>query len=146
MWRGRREIKTRRGKRATAYWRAFKAINRCAAETIQTHHQDVHTQKEELCHRRPKFISISKLWTVVSVCVIRPIWLERSRRIFDHSTRGNSWAARANKAGLDIKAHVESAIRRCPPAQGAAIEQMVKLFTGNKSEHRRILTAMLRYR
>ena len=52
------------------------------------------------------------IWTIIRACIIRVIWLERNHRIFNPEVNQTQWKVRANQAALDIRAHLESMVRR----------------------------------
>ena len=65
-----------------------------------------------------------QVWTIVRSCILRVIWLERNFRIFNSTGIPKPWQDRARQCALDIKAHVESLLRRAtsaPRAQYAAL-------------------------
>lgn len=57
-------------------------------------------------------VAAEQIWTIIRGCMERVIWLERNLRGFNNGNPKKPWQARANQAGLDIQAHIESGGRR----------------------------------
>lgn len=109
----------------------------------QSHRRAQRSERKKRYSTSPRTPTVLNLWTVVRACVLVSVWLKRNMRIFNSSIPGITWAARANQAGQDIKAHVEPAISKCPPDSDAAIKQMIDQLKRNHGEYRRVLTSTL---
>lgn len=97
-------------------------------------------------HRSMETPCVSKFWAVVRCCVIRVIWLERNLRVFNPNINGHAWAQRACQAGLDIKAHMDSAIHRLSLVHSPELPALLQYIARIKAYHtqfRRILNAVL---
>lgn len=79
----------------------------------------------------PSYTLSGKVWTIIRACVLRVVWLERNLRIFNPNRRGKTPMERANQAGLDIRAHIESAMRRSDHTTRAKIAQICDHLRAN---------------
>ena len=82
--------------------------------------------------------AVDQVWAVIRVCVIRVVWLERNLRVFNGTTAGKHWNQRHSQAALDIKAHIESFVRR---AEGTSKEELSQAISTlhNCNPHFRVL-------
>ena len=66
-----------------------------------------------------------QLWAIIRGCTIRTLWFERNRRYFYAHLRTRSPSFRQHQALDDIKAHVESWIRRCTDTDRDVITALI---------------------
>ena len=66
-----------------------------------------------------------KIWAIIRACTLRVIWLERNHRIFNPEVSGTEWKSRANQAALDIRAHLESVVRRTHGATKGKVNNII---------------------
>ena len=100
-------------------------------------HHDAVTWKDALVglgvklgHR--KGVVIERLWTIIRVCVMRTVWLERNRRYFYPDSPTRTPTFRRNQAMDDIRAHVESWIRRAEDSETANVIDAVNYLKLNE--------------
>ena len=77
--------------------------------------------------RQPQTPTIitGQIWTIIRACVTREIWLERNRRVFDGESYRKDWKHRHIRASNDVKAHLESALRRTKGKKRARISKII---------------------
>ena len=83
---------------------------------------------------------IEQLWAIIRACTVRVIWFERNRRYFYADLQTRSATYRHNQSKDDIRAHVDSWLRRAAQKEKENIINAITALKSNNSEYNMIDT------